>query len=147
MPEKEILNAFRKRLLATRVRLVCTNCGDYNLIMTVKDIDEQPSCPKCHSRLIGIIRKRQITAAEVVKKRAKKKPLNDEEQKDLQNVRRSADLVMVYGRKAAEVLAGHGIGPQTAARILAMLHTDKEKFYKDILNAEKLFAKNKIYWK
>jgi len=83
----------------------------------------------------------------VVKKRAKKKPLNDEEQKDLQNVRRSADLVMVYGRKAAEVLAGHGIGPQTAARILAMLHTDKEKFYKDILNAEKLFAKNKIYWK
>ena len=147
MPEKEILNAFRKRLLTTRVRLLCTNCGDFNLIMKVKDVEDQPACPKCHSRLIAVVSKRKLNAGEVVKKRTKKKPLTDEEQKDLQTVRRSADLVMVYGKKAAEVLAGHGIGPQTAARILSMLHTDKEKFYKDILNAEKLFAKNKIYWK
>jgi len=147
MPEKEILNAFRKRLLMTRVRLLCTNCGDYNLITKVKDVEEQPACPKCHSRLIAVISKRKVSAGEVVKKRSKKKPLTEEEQKELQNVRRSADLVMVYGRRAAEVLAGHGIGPQTAARILSMLHTDKEKFYKDILAAEKTFAKNKIYWK
>lgn len=147
MPEKEILNAFRKRLLATRVRLLCTNCGDFNLITKVRDVDEQPSCPKCHSRLIAVISKRKLNVGEVIKKRSKKKPLTEEEQKELQNVRRSADLVMVYGKKAAEVLAGHGIGPQTAARILAMLHTDKEQFYKDILAAEKQFAKTKIYWK
>jgi ATP-dependent helicase Lhr and Lhr-like helicase len=53
----------------------------------------------------------------------------------------------VYGRKAVEVLAGHGVGPQTAARILSMLHTNKEQFYKDILAAEKQFARTKIYWK
>ena len=147
MPEKEILNAFRKRLLMTRVRLLCTNCGDYNLITKVKDVEEQPACPKCHSRLIAVISKRKISAREVVKKRSKKKPLTEEEQKELQNVRRSADLVMIYGKRAAEVLAGHGIGPQTAARILSMLHTDKEKFYKDILAAEKQFAKTRIYWK
>ena len=147
MPEKEILNAFRKRLLMTRVRLLCTNCGDYNLITKVKDVEEQPACPKCHSRLIAVISKRKISAGEVVKKRSKKKPLTEEEQKELQNVRRSADLVMIYGKRAAEVLAGHGIGPQTAARILSMLHTDKEKFYKDILAAEKQFAKTRIYWK
>ncbi|MBI4174871.1 MAG: DEAD/DEAH box helicase [Candidatus Aenigmarchaeota archaeon] len=146
MPEKEILNAFKKRLQMTRVRLLCTNCGDYNLIITVKDVDDQPSCPKCHSRLIAVISKRKINAGEIVKKRAKKKQLTEEEQKELQNVRRSADLVMVYGKRAAEVLAGHGIGPQTAARILSMLHTDKEKFYKDILAAEKQFAKTRIYW-
>ncbi|HIG97623.1 MAG TPA: hypothetical protein HA230_04755 [Candidatus Aenigmarchaeota archaeon] len=97
--------------------------------------------------MIAIIRKGQLGAAEIVKKRAKKKTLTEEEQHELQTIRRSADLVMVYGKKAAEVLAGHGIGPQTAARILAMMHTDKEKFYKDILAAEKNFAKNKIYWK
>ena len=147
MPEKEIFNAFRKRLITTRVRLLCTNCGDYTIVHAVKDIDVQPECPKCTSRLIAIIRKGQLGAAEIVKKRAKKKTLTEEEQHELQTIRRSADLVMVYGKKAAEVLAGHGIGPQTAARILAMMHTDKEKFYKDILAAEKNFAKNKIYWK
>ncbi len=147
MPEKEIFNAFRKRLLATRVRLLCTNCGDYNLVQVVKDMDDQPECPKCNSRLIAVIRKGQIKAFEIVKKRAKKKTLTDEEQHELQTIRRSADLVMVYGRKACEVLAGHGIGPQTAARILAMMHTDKEKFYRDILAAEKQFVRTKVYWK
>lgn len=147
MPEKEIFLAFRRRLINTRVRLLCTNCGDYNLVKTVKDIDDQPECPKCSSRLIAVLRKRQINAVEIVKKRAKKKPLTDEEQKELQTIRRSADLVLVYGKKAAEVLAGHGIGPQTAARILASLHPTQEKLLKDILNAEKSFARTKIYWK
>ncbi len=147
MPEKEILQAFKKRLKNTRVRLLCTNCGEWNIVQTVKEIDEQPECPKCTSRLIAVLHKRQIAAAEVVRKRIKKKPLTKEEQQKLQTVRRSADLVMVYGRKAAEVLAGHGIGPQTAARVLAMMHTNKDKFYKDILAAEKQFARTKIYWK
>ncbi len=147
MPEKEIFNAFRKRLLMTRVRLLCTNCGDYNLVQTVNDVDDQPECPKCHSQLIAVVRKGQIKAHETIKKRAKRKPLMEGEQRELQTIRRSADLVMVYGRKAVEVLAGHGIGPQTAARILAMMHTNKEKFYKDILDAEKQFARTKVYWK
>ena len=147
MPEKEIFNAFRKRLLNTRVRLLCTNCGEYNLVKVVKEIDDQPECPKCSSRLIAVLRKRHVNAVEIVKKRTKKKSLSEEEQHDLQTIRRSADLVMVYGKKAAEVLAGHGIGPQTASRILAMMHTNKENLYKDILNAEKQFARTKIYWK
>ena len=67
-------------------------------------------------------------------------------QSSKETLRRSADLVIVYGKKAAITMAGHGIGPQTAARILAML-PNKEKLFKDILEAEKLFAKTKIYWK
>ncbi len=147
MPQKEISRAFRRRLLTTRVRLLCVNCGDYNLVRTVKDVDEQPECPKCGSRLIAVLRRRQLNAQDIVKKKLKKKELNKEETNEFQTIRRSADLVVVYGRKAVEVMAGHGIGPQTAARILAMLHTNKEQFYKDILEAEKQFAKTRIYWK
>ncbi len=147
MPEKEIYLAFKRRLLATRVRMLCMNCADYNLVMKVKDIDEQPSCPKCGSRLIAVLRRGQIDAQEIARKKLKKKALTKEELEQFQTIRRSADLVIVYGRRAAEVLAGHGVGPQTAARILAMLHTNKEQFYKDILAAEKNFARTKIYWK
>lgn len=147
MPQKEISRAFRRRLLTTRVRLLCVNCGDYNLVRTVKDVDEQPECPKCGSRLISVLRRRQLNAQDIVRKKLKKKELNKEETNEFQTIRRSADLVVVYGRKAVEVMAGHGIGPQTAARILAMLHTNKEQFYKDILEAEKQFARTKIYWK
>ncbi|MBI4170661.1 MAG: DEAD/DEAH box helicase [Candidatus Aenigmarchaeota archaeon] len=147
MPEKEIFLAFRRRLLDTRVRLVCASCGGYNVMRTVKDVEDQPECPKCHSRLIAVVRKGQTNAAEIVKKKLKKKDMTKEELQAFQTIRRSSDLVIVYGRKAIEAMAGHGVGPQTAARILAMLHPTKEQFYKDILAAEKQFVRTKIYWK
>lgn len=147
MPEKEIYNAFKRRLLMTRVRLLCTNCAEYNLVMKVKNVDEQPECPKCGSRLIASIRRGQLNAQDIVRKKIKKKQLTKEELDEFNTIRRSSDMVIVYGRKAVEVMAGHGIGPQTAARILAMLHTNKEQFYKDILAAEKQFAKTRIYWR
>lgn len=147
MPEREIQLAFKRRLLATRVRLICVNCADYNLVLSVRSVENQPECAKCHSRLIAVTRRSFVNAEKLVKKKLRKKELNSEEQKEFQNLRRSADLVIVYGRRAVEALAARGVGPQTAARILAMLHPTKEKFYHDILEAEKNFAKTKIYWK
>ncbi len=146
VPEKEIFDAFKRRLLLTRVRLVCVNCGDYSLVKTVRDIDQEPECPKCVSHLIAIIRKNNINAVNVVKKKLKKKELTSEETQEFLSTRRSADLVIVYGKKAAIALAGHGIGPQTAARILA-LQLSREKFYNAVLAAEKEFARTKKFWK
>jgi ATP-dependent helicase Lhr and Lhr-like helicase len=147
MPEKEISRAFRRRLLLTKVRLICVNCGEYNLVKTVRNVEQEPECPKCGSRLIAVVSKGKHGAQEIVRKKLKKKELTKEELAEFQTIRRSADLVIVYGRRAVEVMAGHGVGPQTAARILSMLQTNKEQFYKDILAAEKNFARTKIYWK
>ncbi len=146
MPEKEIFNAFKRRLLLTRVRIVCVNCGDYSLVKTVKDIEPQPECPKCSSRMIAIVRRNNVNAINIVKKKLKRKELTDEEMQDFLNTRRSADLVLIYGKKAAMAIAGYGIGPQTAARILAM-QLPRDKFFSSILNAEKEFARTKKYWK
>jgi ATP-dependent Lhr-like helicase len=69
-----------------------------------------------------------------------------EESKKLETVKRTADLVIVYGKKAAIVLAGRGVGPQTGSRILARMHKTEDAFFKDILNAEKQFIKTKKFW-
>lgn len=146
MPEKEIYNAFKKRLLNTSVRLICVNCGDYMNIKPVKKVEEQPECPKCGSRLIAAVRRGFRSASDIVKKKIKKKHMNEEEMKEFQNIRRSADLVIVYGKKAVVTLAGRGVGPQTAARILSTL-PDRKKLFAEILHAEKEFARTKKYWK
>ena len=83
----------------------------------------------------------------IVKKKLKKKELTKEELKEFQNIRRAADIVLVYGKDAVLALAGRGIGPQTAARVLSMLQPTKEKLLKDILEAEKEFIRTKKYWK
>ncbi len=147
MPEKEVFRAFRRRLMLTRVRLACVNCGDYTIATTVRSIEEQPECPKCQSRLIAVINKSRIGVLNLIKKKLKKKEMTKDETEEFNNIRRSADLVIVYGKRAAVALAGHGIGPQTAARVLAMQQPTKEKFFKDILTAEKEFARTKKYWK
>ena len=147
MPEKEIFLAFKRRLLSTRVRLVCVNCGEYTNILPVRAVEEQPICPKCRSCLIAVLGRGKSNAIKIVKKKIKKKKISEDEIKEFQNIRRSADLVAVYGKKAVVTLAGRGIGPQTAARILAMLQPTKEKLFRDILMAEKEFARTHVYWK
>jgi len=146
MPEKEIFNAFKKRLLRTKVRLLCVNCGDYSISDTVDNIKKQPECPKCESTLIAILRKYDRDAQKILKKRLKKKSLNKEEMKELQTIKRSADLTIVYGKTAAIVMAGRGIGPQTASRLLARMHPTREKLLRDVLKAEKEFVRTRVYW-
>jgi len=147
VPEKEIFLAFKRRLLSTRVRLICVNCGEYMNILPVREVEEQPICPKCRSCLIAVLGRGKTNAIKIVKKKIKKAKMSEDEIKEFQNIRRSADLVAVYGKKAVMALAGRGIGPQTAARILSMLQPTKEKLLMDILLAEKEFARTHIYWK
>jgi ATP-dependent Lhr-like helicase len=146
-PEEEIFRAFKRRLMATRVRLMCMNCADYTLVKQVKDVDDQPECHKCSSRLIAILHPTQHAIQRIARARLKKKPLSEPDMHEFLTARRSADLVIVYGKKAVVCLAGHGIGPETAARILAKLQPTKEQLFKDILEAEKTFARTSVYWR
>jgi len=146
-PEEEIFKAFKRRLMATRVRLLCMSCADYSLVKQVKDVDEQPECPKCGARLMAILHPSKQAIRKITKDRLKKKPLNDVDMHEFLAARRSGDLVLVYGKKAVIALAGHGVGPETAARILARLQPTQEAFYKDILEAERTFARTSPYWK
>ena len=147
MPDEEIERAFRKRLLSTKVRLICINCGGYNLTKSVREVDKNPSCPKCGSGLIGVVSKYLNNVDKLIKKKKSKKKLTEEEEKQFSKIRRTGDLVLVYGNKAVECLAGRGVGPDTAARVLSMLHPTRKRLYKDILKAEKQFVKTKKYWK
>ena len=40
----------------------------------------------------------------------------------------------------------HGIGPQTASRILAEMHDDEEAFYRDLLEAKIRFVTTRQFW-
>ncbi len=53
---------------------------------------------------------------------------------------------MHYGHDGAMVLAGRGIGPDTANRILSRYHRSEWELLKDILQAEINYAKTKRFW-
>ena len=72
--------------------------------------------------------------------------LSSEEKKDIARIKRIANIVNENGKKASMALAGRGVGPDSASRILRTRHIDEDEFLRDILSAEVLFAKNKRFW-
>lgn len=145
-PEAEILKIFKQRLLDTKLRLVCMNCGKYSVAKSVSDIEDKPRCLSCGSRLIAIAKEHHLMLQEVIKKHLKGKPLTAEEQKQIERVKWTAELVLTSGREAVLCLAGRGVGADTATRILAKPHRTEDDLFKLILEAERNFIKTKRFW-
>lgn len=146
-PELEIFELFKHRLLNTKSRLVCMNCGQWDQAYVVNDIPEDIKCKKCGARLLAPLRYQWTGATKIVKKALRKSQLTAEEMNRYERAKQRADLFLVYGKKAAIVMAGKGIGPVTAKRVLAKYHRDEDDLLKNILEAERQFFKTKKYWK
>jgi ATP-dependent Lhr-like helicase len=82
----------------------------------------------------------------ILQKKRTKQSIDENEQKALTRARRSADLVIAYGKRAVVAQSVYGIGPQTASRVLAKMHESDEEFYKDLLEAKLQFIATKPYW-
>jgi ATP-dependent Lhr-like helicase len=146
-PDKEILKAFEKRLLDTSIGLVCVNCGEIFSSSTVKNIPEKIRCRKCGAILIGYAPHRYVMEGQkLIKKCIKGVKLTDEDERHYNMINNSAGLIVAHGKDAVLALAGRGIGAKTAARILKK-GVKGEELLKEILVAEKHFAKTKRFWK
>ncbi|MBS3056479.1 MAG: DEAD/DEAH box helicase [Candidatus Aenigmarchaeota archaeon] len=145
-PEAEFFEAFKRRLLQTIVRMICIRCG-FNVPKVVKEIENIPQCPKCLSGMLAVVSRHNQKAVSVIKKHIEKKEMNKEEQKMFNDIKRSASLMITYGKKYAICQAARGIGPDTAARIMSNVPKDDEHLFRLIYDAEKTFRRTKIYWK
>jgi len=114
--------------------------------MTIKNLEEYPRCRLCQARFLAIVTKKDKQTIKALKKRLKKQKITEEEEELVINAKRTADLMLAYGKKAALVLAARGVGPQTASRILAKMQVNEDEILKDILEAEKQYVRTRKYW-
>lgn len=116
------LVSLKKRLEETKIKILCMNCK-YSFETRVYRAPLK--CPKCSSKMLAVIKK--------------------EIERNYKWLMKNASLVASYGKKAYIVLAGYGIGPDTAYRILAK-QKKGEELLKEILKAEITYAKNRQFW-
>ncbi len=128
------------------IDMLCFDCGVLNSEIMIADLPEHPQCATCGSRLLAPLFWSSNYATGVLKKKRNKENLDENEQKALARARRSADLVISYGRRAVIAQSVYGIGPQTASRVLATMHDKDEEFYKDLLDAKLQFIATRPYW-
>ncbi|MEM5812355.1 MAG: DEAD/DEAH box helicase [Candidatus Aenigmatarchaeota archaeon] len=146
-PDREIFEIFKKRLMETRVGLVCANCGRWATIYSVENLPEKIRCPICEAGFISVVPSRYILEAqELAKKALSGKKLKGDDLKHWEMMQDSASLVISSGRNAVVAMAGRGIGRKTTARILSKPWKTEDEFLQKILEAEQTYARNRRFW-
>src|SRR2546426_916646 len=128
------------------IDLLCFDCVNLETEVGIGDLSESPSCQNCGSKLLAPVFWSSGYVTSILRKKRAKQSLDENEQKALTKARRSADLVIAYGRRAVIAQSVYGIGPQTASRVLSKMHESDEEFYKDLLEAKLQFIATRPYW-
>jgi len=128
------------------IDLLCFDCASLTTNVTVANLLDHPVCPKCSSRLLAPVFWSSSFVTNVLNKKRHKEALDENEQKALTRARRSADLVIAYGKRAIIAQSVYGIGPQTASRVLAKMHDTDDAFYRDLLEAKLQFITTRAFW-
>ena len=118
-----MVRAVRRRLLRTNLSLRCLSC-DNSRKRKVKGITEHELvCPRCNSQMVAILH-----------------PMEMEREISEKKLLKSASLAKSHGARAALVIAGRGVGPDTAGRILRKQQSDDSALGKSIIEAEIAYA-------
>jgi ATP-dependent Lhr-like helicase len=145
---KSTVEKMKLSIYGTSVELMCMKCGEGQGSATIGELSEEPACKKCGSGLLTPSFWGTGKTAEQLKRKLTRgeASLTEDERAELAKARRGADLVLSYGRRAVIAQAVYGVGPQTAARILAKMHEDDERFYKELLEAKLKFIETRPFW-
>jgi ATP-dependent Lhr-like helicase len=163
-PPPTLLKAVRDRLDKEELAMVCLRCG-FKRIVTPASYPQKGSSPclRCHGVLTAILSPRRRKEIEAITKYVMTKKTGKEQGpgrparrrfvrreppriKSLAAAYLSAELLATYGTRALLVLAGRGIGPETARRILGRPYENDQALVAEILRAERNYARTREFW-
>jgi ATP-dependent Lhr-like helicase len=144
--EKGVMELVKERLEKTKHRLVCIRCGRWERVMETKEVPDEIACPSCKSRLVTATFWSDFDLGKIIQRRLAGSRLSEDENHRFERAWKVASLVNNFGKKAVIVLAGHGVGADTAARILRN-YVDDEQVYRSIYEAERQYVITRGFWK
>jgi ATP-dependent Lhr-like helicase len=136
-PEKMravLVAAAKARLLNESGNFVCTNCWDYLESIRIKDLPDQPKCPRCGSFALGLLKVDEEKALPLIEKKGHL--AKDEEKMRLQ-AKRTAELIEKYGKAAATALSARRVLTADIAVVLEKEPKPSDRFYELVMEAER----------
>ncbi len=145
---KTTIEKLKLSIYNTQVGLLCMKCGESQGYAAIGQLADEPRCRNCGAGLLTPLFWSSGKVSELLGRKLGRGdgPLTEDERAELAKARRAADLVLSYGRRAIVAQAVYGIGPQTAARILAKMHEEEETFYRELLEAKLKFIETRPFW-
>lgn len=145
---KDQLEYMKKNIESRSVNLACVNCGEWHERVRIRDLETKPTCHNCGSGLLAMMRRHQDPEyfLSLLRRWNEGEELFGEDTDKIVHGRKTADMILSYGRKAVEALMVYGVGPVTSYQVLSRMHRTEEEFYKDLLKAKIQYMKTRQYW-
>lgn len=143
--ETGIIELVKDRLLRTKHRLICIRCGEWERVFETKDVPDQIHCKKCRSRLITATYVSDLDLPNIIVKKLKGAKITADDSRRFDRAWKIASLINNFGIRAITVLSGHGIGADTAARVLRNSF-DETTLYRSIYEAERQYVLTRGFW-
>ncbi len=140
--DASVVRAVKDRIESDRVRLLCVHCQSWERTKPVGRVRDQPQCPECGSTMIAALNPWDDETTTAVRTDEK----TDDQDRRTSRAYQAASLVQAHGKQAVIALAARGVGPDTAARIINNHRETQDDFYRDILTAEREYARTKSFW-
>ncbi|WP_157058697.1 DEAD/DEAH box helicase [Ignicoccus islandicus] len=138
-----VKEAVKLRLQKKDVEMYCLLCGRK---WEGKVADVPLTCPSCGAKVVIPVFRPEEELRAAVTKFTRGERLKRDERKLMEEARKRANLVALYGRNALMALAGRGIGATTASKVLERWVTGREDLIDAIIKAEKVYLKTKRFW-
>jgi len=138
-PLEQIIEGVKKVLDEKIVLFYCTYCKK-KFYRKVSDLPDKIKCPYCDSTQIALIKRERMS--EVMEKKRR----SAEEKEFVRGVLDTVPVIDSYGKKGVYTLLMKGIGPSTAKRTLARSRNDEKRFWRDLLEAQRDYYRNRQYW-
>ena len=143
--EQGVIDLVKERLEKTKHRLICIRCAKWERVMETREAPDELVCPSCRSRLVTATFWSDGQLARIIKTRLAGGKLTSDENHRFDRAWKVASLINNFGKKALVVLSGHGVGADTAARILRN-YIDEEQVYRSIYEAERQYVMTRGFW-
>ena len=124
-----VVTAVKRRLLRTNLSLRCLSCDNIRKRKVNAITKHELVCPQCNSRMVALLH-----------------PMEADKEVSAKKLTKSASLAKSHGERAALAIAGRGIGPDTAGRILRKQLGDDTDLVKAIIEAEITYARTRRFW-
>jgi ATP-dependent Lhr-like helicase len=130
-----LIESAKARLLNEVRTFTCTQNWDYTEMIRINDLPDQPTCPKCGSTALGVLSRAEEQVSSLAEKKGEK--LTKNEQKLSEQARETAQLMSIYGKAAAVVLAGRRVRTQDALQVLRKERKVSDRLFELVIEAER----------
>ena len=144
-PEKMkrlLIESTKARLLDETRTFVCTQCWDYLEMINMKELPEKPTCPRCGSPDLGMLRVEEGDAYPLLEKKNEKLTKNEQKLRD--EAVETAKLISKYGKPAAIALSARRLKLSDAKEVLSKETALTDEFFEAIIEAEKNALKRRF---